>query len=186
MTIPDKDKEQEIIDLFRSGDAASAMDRLYASSADYLTGVCARYIANDEDLRDVLQESYIRIFTQIDRFEYRGCGSLMAWMSRIVVNESLQLLRRQKNNPLELSTDLPDLPDEDPDTRGLDARMMTELLRRLPTGYRMVLNLYVIEGKSHREIAEMLHIKPDTSASQLLRAKRMLARLIHEYKNSKQ
>lgn len=179
------DNEQDIIGLFRRGDA-SAMDRLYAQYADYLTGVCYRYIINDDDLKDVLQESFIKIFTQIKSFEYRGRGSLVAWMSRIVVNESLQLLRRQKNDPLVLDTELPDLPDEDPDTDNLTPEVLTRLLRKLPEGYRTVLNLYVIEGKSHKEIAELLHIKPDSSASQLHRAKNMFAQLIKDYKRSKE
>jgi len=161
------------------------MDRLYAEYADYLTGVCYRYISNDEDLKDVLQESFIKIFTQINSFDYRGKGSLVAWMSRIVVNESLQQLRRQKNDPLVLDTEIPDSPDEDPDTDDLTPEVLIKLLRKLPSGYRAVLNLYVIEGKSHKEIAEILHIKPDSSASQLHRAKNALAQLINDYKRSK-
>ena len=182
MNIPGRDNEQHILDLFRRGDS-SAMDALYARYADYLTGVCYRYITNDEDLKDVLQESFIKIFTQISSFEYRGSGSLQAWMTRIAVNESLQLLRRQKNDPLLLDTELPDLPDEDPDTDELTPEVLVRLLRKLPQGYRTVLNLYVIEGKSHKEIAELLHIKPDSSASQLHRAKNMLAHFINEYKS---
>ncbi len=182
MNIPGRDNEQYILDLFRRGDS-SAMDALYAHYADYLTGVCYRYISNDEDLKDVLQESFIRIFTQISSFKYRGSGSLQAWMTRIAVNESLQLLRRQKNDPLLFDTELPDLPDEDPDTDELTHGELVQLLRKLPEGYRTVLNLYVIEGKSHKEIAELLHIKPDSSASQLHRAKNMLAHLIKEYKS---
>ena len=104
-------------------------------------------------------------------------------MTRIAVNESLQLLRRQKNDPLLLDTELPDLPDEDPDTDVLTPEVLVRLLRKLPEGYRTVLNLYVIEGKSHKEIAELLHIKPDSSASQLHRAKNMLAHFINEYKS---
>ena len=182
MNISGRDNEQHILDLFRRGDS-SAMDVLYACYADYLTGVCYRYITNDEDLKDVLQESFIKIFTQISSFEYRGSGSLQAWMTRIAVNESLQLLRRRKNDPLLFDTELPDLPDEDPDTDELTPEVLVRLLRKLPEGYRTVLNLYVIEGKSHKEIAELLHIKPDSSASQLHRAKNMLAHFINEYKS---
>ena len=182
MDLSNIDFEQQILDLFRRGEP-SAMDELYAHYADYLMGVCYRYITNDEDLKDVLQESFIKVFTQISSFEYRGSGSLKAWMTRIVVNESLMLLRRQKNDPLQLVEDYPDCPEEDPDTGGLTSEVMVSLLRKLPKGYRMVLNLYVIEGRSHKEIAEMLHIKPDSSASQLHRAKNMLAHLIKEYKS---
>jgi RNA polymerase sigma-70 factor (ECF subfamily) len=79
----------------------------------------------------------------------------------------------------------PDLPDEDPDIEGIDQETMTRLMARLPEGYRLVLNLYVVEGHSHKEIGEMLGIKPDSSASQLHRAKNMLAHLINEHQRRK-
>ena len=74
MRIFGKDKEQIIVQLFRRGDA-SAMDVLYAEYANYLTAICARYIADDDDVRDVLQEAFIKIFTTIDSFDYRGVAS---------------------------------------------------------------------------------------------------------------
>ncbi|MCR5312775.1 MAG: RNA polymerase sigma factor [Bacteroidaceae bacterium] len=186
MNLPGTDEEIQIIEAFRRGES-TAMDRLYAKYANYLTSICARYIANDDDLKDVLQESFIKIFTQISTFENRGKGALKAWMSRIVVNESLQFLRReQKTLSTTLDVEPPDIPDEDPDTEGVDAGAMTDLIRQLPDGYRAVLNLYVLEGKSHKEIAEILGIKADSSASQLHRAKNMLARMIKEFKRSKQ
>ena len=185
MSILPTDTEQHILQQFKR-DYNSAMDLLYAEYAGYLTAVCARYITNDDDLRDVLQEALIKIFTQIATFDYRGKGSLKAWMVRIVVNESLQHLRRNKKNEMLVDTEPPDIPEEDPDTDGLDADQMTEMIRSLPDGYRMVFNLYVVEGRSHKEIAEILGIKPDTSASQLHRAKNILARMITQYKRSKQ
>lgn len=81
-----------------------------------------------------------------------------------------------------MTDDPPDIPDETPDTEGLSADTLNNLVAQLPTGYRTILNLYVIEGKSHKEIAQMMGIKPDTSASQFHRAKNMLARLIKDYK----
>ncbi len=181
MNIFGNNKEKTIVQLFRQGNAL-AMDKLYAEYADYLTTVCARYIVNDDDLKDVLQESFIKIFTQINQFEYRGKGSLKAWTTRIVINESLQFLRKQKGNAPLVVDDPPDIPDETPDTEGLSADTLNNLVAQLPTGYRTILNLYVIEGKSHKEIARMMGIKPDTSASQFHRAKNMLARLIKDYK----
>lgn len=179
------DREEKIVSLFRQGDAL-AMDVLYADYAPYLTGVCARYISDDDTLKDVLQESFIKIFTQMGTFEYRGQGSLRAWMNRIVVNESLQSLRRQKRDQaMMLDTDPPDTADEEPNTAELSREEMGMLLRKLPDGYRAVLNLYVIEGWSHQEIARQLGIKPDSSASQLHRAKTMMARLIRNYKTNK-
>ncbi len=186
MNILGQNTEQRIIGLFDRGDA-SAMDALYAEYADYLTGVCFRYITDKDDLKDVLQESFIKIFTQINKFEYRGKGSLKAWMSRIVANEALMFLR--KNNSIEdrLEKELPDLPDEDPDVGGLAGEVLAEMIRQLPTGYRTVFNLFVIEGYSHKQIAEQLNIKPDTSASQFNKARKMLARMIKDYnkKNDK-
>lgn len=181
MNIFGNNKEKAIVQLFRQGNAL-AMDKLYAEYADYLTTVCARYIVNDDDLKDVLQESFIKIFTQINQFEYRGKGSLKAWTTRIVINESLQFLRKQKGNAPLVADDPPGIPDETPDTEGLSADTLNNLVAQLPTGYRTILNLYVIEGKSHKEIARMMGIKPDTSASQFHRAKNMLARLIKDYK----
>ena len=80
---------------------------------------------------------------------------------------------------------MPDLPDEEPDTDGLEAGTLVRLIRKLPDGYRAVLNLYVLEGKSHKEIARLLGIKPDSSASQLHRAKNMLAQLIKNHQGGK-
>ncbi|WP_281084791.1 RNA polymerase sigma factor [Segatella bryantii] len=175
------DIEIAIVEKFRRGET-SAMDRLYAAYANYLTGVCSRYIVHDDDLKDVLQESFIKIFTRMNSFDYRGKGSLRAWVTKIAINECLLFLRRQKQNTFVVDMDPPDIPDEEPDTEGLSGDVLTRLIRQLPDGYRTVLNLYVIEGKSHKEIAEMLNIKPDTSASQLHRAKNMLAKFIKDYK----
>ena len=104
-----------------------------------------------------------------------------AW--RIAVNESLSQLRKDKTRLLETQEErLPDLPDEEPETDDLTAEEIAQLLGQLPTGYRTVINLYAVEGKSHKEIAAILGIKPDTSASQLHRARNLLAKMVKEYK----
>ena len=177
-----KDKEQQILSLFQKGDNR-AMDKLYMEYADYLTGVCARYISNEDQLKDVLQESFIRIFTNIHQFEYRGKGSLKAWMTKVVINESLQQLRKEEAFLVPLhESQIGELPDEEPEVEGFDSQMLLAFVRKLPPGYRAVFNLFVIEEKSHQEIAEILQIKPNTSASQYLRAKKLLIEMIQEYK----
>ncbi|WP_036904662.1 RNA polymerase sigma factor [Prevotella sp. AGR2160] len=177
-----QDIEQSIIDRFRRGDS-SAMDVLYSQYSGYLTAVCARYITDDDDLKDVLQEALIKIFTNIGNFEYRGRGTLKGWMSRIVVNEALSLLRRQSAaQKVRPDTDLPDLPDEEPQLEGITTETIINCIQQLPPGYRTVFNLYAIEGHSHQEIAQMLGIKADTSASQYYKAKNMLARMLREVK----
>ena len=178
-----KDREQQILDLFKKGDKC-AMDKLYLEYADYLTGVCARYISNEDTLKDVLQESLIRIFTQIHQFEYRGKGSLKAWITKVTINEALIQLRKEATFLVPLhESHITELPDEDLETEGIDSQVLRAFIRKLPLGYRAVFNLFVIEGKSHKEIAEILQIQPKTSASQLLRAKKLLAEMIQEYKH---
>lgn len=180
MNLFGSDIEQRIMRLFRRGDA-SAMDTLYAHFADYLAGVGSRYIASDDDLKDVLQESLIKIFTEIGSFNYRGKGSLKAWMTRIVVNEALMFLRqRHRQETEEIVTDPPDMADEPPNTDGMSADSIVELIRKLPDGYREVFNLYAIDGLSHKQIAQRLGIKPDTSASQYHRARSLLMRMIKQ------
>lgn len=178
--------ERHILQLFARGDSR-AMDVLYAEFADYMAGVCVRYVTQPDDIRDVLQEALIKIFSSIGSFNYRGEGSLKAWLTRVAVNESLMFLRDKKKMLfVDSEREIPDTPEEPPDTSGLTAEMVDEALRQLPDGYRAVFNLYAIEGKSHKEIAELLGIKPDTSASQYHRAKAMLARLLSKRKKETQ
>lgn len=159
------------------------MDKLYMEYADYLTGVCARYISDEDTLKDVLQESFIRIFTQIHQFEYRGKGSLKAWITKITINEALMQLREEKAFLIPLhESQISDFSDEEPDVEDIDTNILLTFVQKLPPGYRAVFNLFIIEEKSHKEIAEILQIQPTTSASQFLRAKKMLANMIREYK----
>lgn len=186
MNILHTDKEQRIIKLFDRGDS-TAMDVLYAEYAGYLSGICYRYIGNDDDMKDVLQEAFIKIFTQIQSFRYRGKGSLKAWMTRIVVNESLMFLRKQSRTEETLIADEPpDIADEPPDTEGLDVAAIMDMIARLPTGYRIVFNLFAIDGLSHKQIAARLDITPSTSASQFHKARNMLAKMIRKYKQEQE
>ena len=186
MNPTDDMKETELIRLVRGGDPSAAME-LYAAHVGYLTAVAARYLGDDEDLHDVLQESFIRIFGAIGRFEYRGKGSLRAWMTRITVNEALKSLKRHgRFETLRMEYDPPDTPsDDEPPLADIPQETVQRMIRELPAGYRTVFNLYVFERKSHREIAEMLGIGESSSASQFHRAKNMLAKRIREYERNK-
>jgi RNA polymerase sigma-70 factor (ECF subfamily) len=156
------------------------MKMLYGRYVGYLTAVCARYIPDDDEVKDILQEAFIKIFQSMDRFSWRGEGSLKAWMTRIVVNDSLKALRRKK--PLPLSASLSEeIEDEEPAFSAVPLRVIQEMIRKLPDGYRTVFNLFVFEDKSHKEIAALLGIKENSSASQLFHAKAMLARWIKDY-----
>lgn len=109
------DNEEQLLNLVKQGDPM-AMRTVYATYVRYLAAICSRYIINDEDVKDVLQDSFLKIFSSITSFEYRGKGSLKGWITRITVNETLKFL--QKNNRfefVEISEQEHDKPDEEPD-----------------------------------------------------------------------
>ena len=160
----------------------TAMKMLYDRYVGYLTAVCARYIPDDDEVKDVLQEAFIKVFQSMDKFSWRGEGSLKAWLTRIVVNDSLKFLRKKKPLPLSATLTEPmDEEEEEPAFEAVPLDVIQGMIRKLPDGYRTVFNLFVFEDKSHKEIASMLGIKENSSASQLFHAKAMLARWIKDY-----
>lgn len=160
---------------------------LYQRYAAYLTAVCSRYVSERDDVRDILQESFLVIFQKLPEFQDRGEGSLRAWMTRIVVNQSLGWLRKKgrlKFTDIDSSPDIADEPEAD--TESIPPEVIHRMISELPDGYRTVFNLYILEERSHKEISEMLGISEGTSASQLHRAKAMLAERIRQYRKSRQ
>ena len=162
----------------------TATEWIYRKHVRYLSALCSRYITEDEDIKDVLQESFIKIFTSLDSFKYRGEGALKAWMAKITLNETLKFVRNNSRLPID-SIDDKDMNIADGDsmeTEDIPTDVLHQLIRELPDGYRTVFNLYVIDDKSHKEIAQLLGIKENTSASQLHKAKSMLAQKIKHYR----
>ena len=162
----------------------TATEWIYRKHVRYLSALCSRYITEDEDIKDVLQESFIKIFTSLDSFKYRGEGSLKAWMTKITLNETLKFVRNNSRLPID-SIDDKDMNITDGDsmeTEDIPTDVLHQFIRELPDGYRTVFNLYVIDDKSHKEIAQLLSIKQNTSASQLHKAKSMLAQKIKHYR----
>ncbi len=179
-----EDKERSLVEQARKGDRG-AMKRIYDCYSRYLAATCSRYLPGEDELRDVLQDSFVKIFSSLDKFEFRGEGSLKAWMRQVSVNEALKLIRKRKrNDTVEYKWDLPDKEEEDlePEVTDVPASVIQKMIQALPEGYRTVLNLYAFEEKSHKEIAGLLGISESTSASQLHRARALLARQINEYK----
>ena len=156
------------------------MRRLYDRCAPMLMGIASRYIPDHSDAQDVLQASFISIFKKLDKFEYRGPGSLIGWMKRIAANTSINWLRQNKRLRFaSLSEDLIDESGtEETPFRSVSQDDVFNAIRALPDGYRTVLNLYVFEDLSHKEIAALLGISEGTSASQLHRAKALLWKMI--------
>lgn len=180
-SIPE-DIERQIVEKARHRDA-SAMERIYDYLSAYLNGICTRYISDDEDERDVFQDTMVRIFENLRRFRYRGEGSLRAWGAKIAVNECLMYLRKRKRAgtvPL-MERDCPEEDPPVPEIGRLPPEVLMGMIRELPPRYRTVFNLYVFEEKSHREIAGLLGIREDSSASNLHRAKKILADKITQY-----
>lgn len=172
--------ELELLKRIRSGEA-SGMRLLYDRYIGYLTAVCSRYVVDSAAVKDILQDAFVKVFSKLDGFEYRGEGSLKAWMSRIVVNDSLKSLRGAGR--LKYVDELPDT-EGDGEIEGVPdvpVRELAEMIKSLPDGYRTVFNLFVFEKKSHREIAGLLGIKEDSSASQFFRARALLAKKIKDY-----
>lgn len=153
---------------------STAQEALYSRFSPRMLGVCYRFGHNREDAEDMLQEGFIKVFTQIHQF--RNQGALEGWIRRIIVHTCINILKKNKKftdsvdlihaNSIHLNeNNIPSI---------LQAKQVIESIRMLPLGYRTVLNLYAIEGYSHKEIADMLDIEESTSRSQYTRAKAML------------
>ena len=177
--------EQQLVQRLFSKDR-SAWKEFYDSYSSGLTYVCMRYIKEPEDVRDVLQNSFVKMFHAIGTFEYKGSGALKAWSTRIVINESLQQLRSSSKFEIVCTPeDLPNEEEENPDLMNIPESDILEMIRSLPDGYRTVFNLYVFEQKSHKEIAKLLAIAENSSASQFHRAKKILMQKINSYRQLK-
>lgn len=171
--------EERLVRDIQNGDRA-AMRRLYDQYSGYIMAIVMRYVPDKDDVPDVVQEAFIKIFTSIELYEYRGEGTLKMWLSRVTANEALGFLRRKGN--ITFTDNIPDEPiDDEPDISQITNEALTEMIASLPEGYRVVLNLYVFGQMTHKEIADELGITPSTSASQYYHAKKMLADKIKEY-----
>jgi len=173
--------ELQIVNGVKSGDR-KAMRAMYDLLAGFVMATTRRYLGDSDTCRDVLQDAFLQAFTHMGDFAYRGDGSLKAWVTRIAANESINLLKQGQRITFLQAQDV-ELPDDDPPDIGhIPPEEINRMIASLPTGYRVVFNQYVFEHKSHKEIAHLLGIKENSSASQLLRAKRLLAKMINQYK----
>ena len=142
-------------------------------------GICYRYVRDAAEAEDILIIAFTRIFEKINQFKSEG--SFEGWIRRIIVNEALTHLRR--NRSMYLETDLEQVdrePDYDKLHDHLEEEDLLKMIQELPTGYRIVFNLYAIEGYSHKEIANQLGISENTSKSQLSRARTYLQKMLVE------
>ena len=157
----------------------AAQKHLYEAFSSKMYALCCRYVKDSMEAEDVLVTAFTKILERIE--QYKGEGSFEGWIRRVVVNEALTYLRR--NRSMYIETEL-EAADRDPDYQQLsdhlEAEDLINMIRELPSGYRIVFNLYAIDGYSHKEIAEQLNISENTSKSQLSRARTFLQKLLTE------
>jgi len=155
---------------------------LYRRYSAKLYTVCLQYTSSREEARDVLQESYVKIFTNLSSYGWEG--SFEGWMRRIAVNSALEKHRnRYYLNKVDDFDSIPEplLNSDNKDFSGMEADDLLGFIMELPPKYRMVFNLYALEGYSHREIANMLNISEGTSKSNLSRARNILQKKVEIY-----
>jgi RNA polymerase sigma factor (sigma-70 family) len=173
--------EKELIDQCLKG-VPKSQEALYKHYAPRMYGVCMRYARNTLEADDILQEGFIKVFNFLK--DYRHEGSLEGWIRRIVVNTAINYYRSRLHEWEEVSLDKagssPKLETAEVDNLSRDE--LLALIQQLPEGYRLVFNLYVIEGYNHQEIGKLLNISENTSKSQLSRARAWLQEKITQRK----
>jgi RNA polymerase sigma factor (sigma-70 family) len=162
--------DKELIERCLENDP-KAQEFLYKRFSRRMYGVCMRFARNTMEADDILQEGFIKVFTFLK--DFRQEGSLEGWVRRTIVNTAINYYNSKQNEWNETSIDKADSyqsVNEDI-LEKISTADLLHLIQELPEGYRMVFNLYIIEGYNHQEIAEMLHISENTSKSQLSRAR---------------
>ena len=174
--------ERQLVNACLKGDS-KAQKQLYERFAPKMFGVCLRYAKDDDTAQDYLQEGFIRVFNNLDKFRFEG--SFEGWIRRIVVNTALEKLRKMDviKNSVEVEKALFKANDVEQVMDQINAGELLQLIQTLPTGFRTVFNLYAIEGYTHQEIGNMLHISEGTSKSQYSRARQWLQLRLNKKEN---
>ncbi|WP_031426557.1 RNA polymerase sigma factor [Flavimarina sp. Hel_I_48] len=157
---------------------ASAREELYRRYASMLYSVSIKYSRNREEAEDNLQDAFITVFTKIGQYTFKG--SFDGWLKRIVINTALQCYRQQPVFDIVNEGQIPEVEVEIDDEQ-LPLPFLLKIIQDLPDRYRLVFNLYALDGFSHKEVAEMLKISENTSKSNLSRARLILKEKIEAY-----
>ena len=157
-----------------------AQKTLFDSFSPKFFALCLRYMKSTDDAEDVLQEGMVKIFTKLP--EYSGTGSFEGWMRRIIVNTCLDQIRKNQKLKFDVSIDKEEykLSMNAHILENMSANELIEEIKKMPPGYRVVFNMFAIEGYSHQEIAQKLGVKESTSKSQYLRARAYLKERINK------
>lgn len=173
-----KKKQQHIIQGCQKGDR-EAQSLLFDEFQGMLFGICLRYAANEMEAEDMLQEGMITIYKNL--YQYRLTGSFPAWLKKVMVNSCLGELKKRHRHfvePLAEAHASLEIEVEEEIDNPITEKHLLQFIQQLPTGYRTVFNLYVLEGYTHDEIGQYLNISANTSKSQFSRAKKMLRTMI--------
>ncbi|MDH5415515.1 MAG: RNA polymerase sigma factor [Flavobacteriaceae bacterium] len=157
-----------------------AQSQIYQLYAGKLFALCLKYSKNYQEAQDNLQNGFITIFDKIEQYNFKG--SFEGWLRRIVINTALQTYR-QKNVLNLITEDIPEQVEIEIDEEEVSLDYLLKLIQELPNRYRLVFNLYVLDGYSHKEIAKMLDISEGTSKSNLSRSRVILRNKIELYQS---
>ena len=174
---------QDLIDRSLEGDR-SAQRSLYEAYSKAMYNTSLRITKDEYDAQDVLQESFISAFRNLN--SYKGDSTFGAWLKRIVINKAINVVKKRRMEFSELDEELHDMGEEsvnfDSLEEGTTVQKVKEAMMALPEGYRMVFSLYLLEGYDHKEISQILDITESTSKSQFNRAKKKLRDILNEEK----
>ena len=179
MSTSESHDEISLIKACSNGDS-KAFRKIYEIHSGTMYSICLRYMNNEDEAKDALQEGFIKVFKNISKFKFTG--SFEGWMKRIFVNSSIELIRKRKmhldvselnSNELPLTAKI--------ETGSLDAEKMMTLVQQLPEGYRTVFNMFIVDGYSHKEISNYLEISESTSKTQLFKARKQLQEWLKDW-----
>ncbi|WP_203583741.1 RNA polymerase sigma factor [Flagellimonas sediminis] len=169
---------RSIVEQCKAGNSSSQYE-LYSRYVDAMYNVGLRFLGNTEDAEDIVQDSFVEAFKNLDHFKYES--SFGAWLKRIVINKSINHLKTKRISVVPMEAHEFHLADEEPvEAEAVDILKVKKGIAQLPDGYREIINLYLIEGYDHVEIGEILGISTSTSKSQYHRAKKKLLEIINE------
>ena len=179
MSTSESHDEISLIKACSNGDS-KAFRKIYEIHSGTMYSICLRYMNNEDEAKDALQEGFIKVFKNISKFKFTG--SFEGWMKRIFVNSSIELIRKRKmhldvselnSNELPLTAKI--------ETGSMDAEKMMTLVQQLPEGYRTVFNKFIVDGYSHKEISDYLEISESTSKTQLFKARKQLQEWLKDW-----
>lgn len=165
--------------------SASAQKELFNRYSRKMMGVCMRYAEDSLEAQDIMQDGFIKVFNSMESFHYQG--SLEGWVKRIMINTALDNFRRNKKRKYAVELDSEDameIKEEDNIVEGITNKFLLKLIHNLPEGYRVIFNMFAIEGYSHKEIAAELGISVNTSKSQYSRARAYLQKELAKTESS--